>query len=112
MDEHRIPEWIDIHNLRLVKYGPDPHIDCHLTIPFYKDLKYANEQIEKLNHIVDETMDTDAEMFVHIDPCKEDQCPICEVKDCEFRKSPFVKRIVWDLDNILHDSHHGLKDVE
>jgi cation diffusion facilitator family transporter len=108
LEENRIPEWIDIHNLRLVKYGPDPHIDCHITIPFYKDLRFANEQIEKLNKIVDITMGVDSEMFVHVDPCLQDQCSICEVKECSFRKHDFKKRVNWDLNSLLEDAHHGI----
>ena len=108
IQKNRIPEWIDIHNFRLVKYGPDPHIDCHLTIPFYKDLKFANEQIEKLNLIVDETMGIDSEMFVHVDPCKFDQCSICEVGKCEYRKEEFKEKVNWDLEILLQDGHHGI----
>ncbi len=106
IEKNRIPEWIDIHNFRLVKYGPDPHIDCHLTIPFYRDLKFANEQIEKLNLIVDETMGIDSEMFVHVDPCGFEQCSICEVSECTFRKERFKEKINWNLEIILQDEHH------
>ncbi len=108
LEKNRIPEWVDIHNLRLVKYGPDPHIDCHLTIPFYRDLKFANQQIARLNEIVNETMGIDSEMFVHVDPCISEQCSICEVNECEFRKKEFNKKIPWSLENILHDKHHGV----
>jgi len=109
LEKNRIPDWVDIHNLRLVKYGADPHIDCHLTIPFYRDLKFANKQIVKLNEIVNETMGIDSEMFVHVDPCISEQCSICEVEDCEFRKKEFNKKITWSLENILHDMHHGIE---
>lgn len=107
LEKNRIPEWVDIHNLRLVKYGPDIHIDCHLTIPFYRDLKFANEQVNKLNEIVNETMGTDAEMSIHIDPCKPRQCSICELSTCDYRKSELSQKVIWDLDNLLDDSHHG-----
>lgn len=109
LEKNRIPEWVDIHNLRLVKYGADPHIDCHLTIPFYRDLKFANKQIVKLNEIVNDTMGIDSEMFVHVDPCITEQCSICEVVDCEFRKKEFNKKVIWSLETILHDKHHGVK---
>lgn len=108
LEENRIPEWIDIHNLRLVKYGPDPHIDCHITIPFYKDLRFANQQIETLNAIVDITMGVDSEMFVHVDPCSPDQCSICEVADCQYRNAPFKERVNWDLESLLQDAHHSV----
>ena len=108
LEANRIPEWIDIHNFRLVKYGADPHIDCHITIPFYKDLKFANDQIEELNRIVNETMGVDSEMFVHVDPCLPDQCFICEVKNCEFRNKDFEKKVHWTMESLLRDAHHGI----
>lgn len=110
LEENRVAEWIDIHNLRLVKYGPDPHIDCHITIPFYKDLRFANEQIALLNEIVDKTMGIDSEMFVHVDPCLPDQCSICEVKACPYRTKEFESRINWDLESLLEDAHHFNED--
>ena len=108
LEERRIPEWIDIHNLRLVKYGPDRHIDCHITFPFYKDLRYTNEQISKLNKLVNDSLNTQTEMFVHTDPCISEQCKICSIKNCEARSFEFKKLVKWDLDNLLDDHRHGL----
>lgn len=108
LEKNRIPEWIDIHNLRLVKYGPDPHIDCHLTLPFYKDLRFANEQLEKLNSIVNESLNAETEMFVHTDPCVPAQCKICKVADCQARSAGFKRQLPWDLDNLLEDRHHEI----
>ena len=106
LEENRIPEWIDIHNLRMVKYGPDPHIDCHLTLPFYKDLRFTNEQLKKLNIIVNESLGTETEMSVHTDPCQHSQCKICNVKNCNSRSAEFKQHIMWNLDNLLEDRHH------
>jgi cation diffusion facilitator family transporter len=108
LEKNRIPEWIDIHNLRLVKYGPDPHIDCHLTLPFYKDLRFANEQLEKLNTIVNEILNAETEMFVHTDPCVPAQCKICKVVECQARNADFKQQLPWDLDNLLEDRHHEM----
>nr|MBP9875104.1 cation transporter [Haliscomenobacter sp.] len=33
LQQNRSENWVDIHNLRVIKYGPNPHIDCHLTLP-------------------------------------------------------------------------------
>ncbi|RRN77844.1 cation transporter, partial [Pseudoxanthomonas sp. SGD-10] len=34
----RKDEWIDVHNLRVQRYGATYHIDCHVTLPYYFDL--------------------------------------------------------------------------
>ncbi|HXO75688.1 MAG TPA: cation diffusion facilitator family transporter, partial [Puia sp.] len=33
VNANRRPNWIDIHNLRVIKYGGLLHVDCHLTVP-------------------------------------------------------------------------------
>jgi cation diffusion facilitator family transporter len=35
LERARVPEWIDLHNFRMIKYGPVLHIDCHVTLPWY-----------------------------------------------------------------------------
>src|SRR5690606_13788022 len=30
IDTNRRPEWIDIHNFRVIKFGSTLHIDCHV----------------------------------------------------------------------------------
>jgi cation diffusion facilitator family transporter len=34
INANRDDRWIDLHNLRVIKYGPLMHIDCHLTMPW------------------------------------------------------------------------------
>ena len=108
LEKERIPEWIDIHNLRMVKYGPNPHIDCHVTLPFYKDLRFANEQIEKLNQIVNENLGIETEMFVLVDPCLPSQCSLCRVASCSYRTIKFEHAVYWNLENLLADRHHQI----
>ncbi len=34
-EANRRENWIDLHNLRFIKYGGTLHLDCHLTIPWF-----------------------------------------------------------------------------
>ena len=34
ISKNRQPDWIDIHNLKMVKYGSYYYIDCDLTLPW------------------------------------------------------------------------------
>ena len=36
---NRKAEWIDIHNLRVIQYGRALHIDSHVTMPWYWDVR-------------------------------------------------------------------------
>jgi cation diffusion facilitator family transporter len=35
LNHNRRNNWIDLHNLRIIKYGNVLHLDCHLTVPWY-----------------------------------------------------------------------------
>src|SRR5690606_4846444 len=39
LNRHRKDNWIDVHNMRVQQYGGDRHIDLHLTLPYYFDLR-------------------------------------------------------------------------
>src|SRR6185312_9044054 len=48
LNEKRRSNWIDIHNLRIIKYGSVLHIDCHLTVPWYLNVLEAHAEVEEL----------------------------------------------------------------
>lgn len=49
LEAHRTPEWIDLHNMRIIKYGSTLHLDCHLTVPWYLNVHEAHREIDKLD---------------------------------------------------------------
>lgn len=106
LNEIRRPEWIDIHNLRIIKFGPSLHIDCHITVPYYFDIKQGHDEIEKLDELMNEKLDTSIEFFVHLDPCLPESCKICSLKNCKVRKFAQVKTVEWELENVLENKKH------
>jgi cation diffusion facilitator family transporter len=107
-NEHRRPRWIDIHNLRVLKYGSQLHVDAHLTLPWYLTLEQAHDEVIALQEIIKQNMEGDIEFFIHADPCLHQSCPVCSVEDCNVRKAPYSKRIDWNLENLLPDRKHEL----
>lgn len=111
LNQHRRDKWIDIHNLRVQKYGSFLHIDCHLTLPWYDNLQEVHKEVEALETLVKEKMHDRVELFVHSDPCQPSSCPICTLKDCPVRQHPFEERIPWKLVNLLPNRQHYFKEV-
>jgi cation diffusion facilitator family transporter len=68
LNKNRRPNWIDIHNLRVIKYGSTLHIDCHLTLPWQLNVLEANNEVEEINRIVNLSFSDNVELFIHIDP--------------------------------------------
>ncbi|MEI9956488.1 MAG: hypothetical protein WDM90_09355 [Ferruginibacter sp.] len=44
LNDNRKRNWVDLHNLRIIKYGPTNHLDCHLTVPWYLNVHEAHAE--------------------------------------------------------------------
>jgi cation diffusion facilitator family transporter len=105
----RRENWVDLHNLRIIKYGSILHLDCHLTVPWYLNVHEAHREIDVLSALVHQEFGESMELFVHSDGCLDFSCPVCTKTDCAVRKHPFEKKIVWTIQNTAADSRHQLK---
>lgn len=108
LNEHRRTNWIDLHNLRVIKYGGQLHIDCHLTLPWYFNLHQAHEEVDALTNLIREAFGSSIEFFVHTDGCLDFSCPLCSRQDCQVRKQPFQQRVEWTLAKMISDEKHKL----
>ncbi|TAE54341.1 MAG: cation diffusion facilitator family transporter, partial [Bacteroidetes bacterium] len=106
----RRSNWIDLHNLRIIKYGSTLHLDCHMTVPWYLNVHQAHDEIEALATKVRENFGESVELFVHTDGCMDFSCNICTKEDCTVRKAPFVRKITWTIENISSDSKHRITE--
>jgi cation diffusion facilitator family transporter len=108
INKERKESWIDIHNLRIVKYGSVVHVDCHMTLPWYYSLEMAHQEVDALGKLAQESFNYEIEFFIHADPCLPQSCAICQLSNCHVRKFPFTKKLEWTLANVLPDAKHKL----
>lgn len=108
LNSKRNPSWIDIHNLRVVKYGSVVHVDSHMTLPWYYTLEEAHKEVDDLDKLVTTEFSHEIEFFIHTDPCLPKSCFICEMPHCKVRKHDFVRRLEWDMTNVLPDAKHTI----
>lgn len=106
LNNSRRENWVDLHNLRVIKYGSVIHVDCHLTVPWYFNINQAHVEVEALSKLIKNEFGEAMELFVHSDGCLYSQCAICIKHDCHVRQHAFEKRIDWTLTNILSDKKH------
>ena len=112
LNEHRQVKWIDLHNLRIIRYGSVYHVDAHLTVPWYFNVHQAHEVVEQLNTKVREHFGTSVEMFVHTDGCLPDSCTVCGISACLERKKLQSGTVVWDIHNITANQKHGPESLK
>jgi cation diffusion facilitator family transporter len=108
LNANRKLNWIDLHNLRVIKYGSVLHMDCHLTVPWYLNVHEAHREIDALAELVRKEFGESVEFFVHSDGCLPFSCRICDKNECSERKHNFEQRIGWTLENILQNQKHQL----
>lgn len=108
LNSNRRDNWMDIHNLRIIKYGATLHLDCHLTVPWYFNVNEAHAEVEALTTLMRENYGESVEMFIHSDGCLNSSCSICLKKDCPVRQHPFEKKINWTIKNISNNQKHNV----
>lgn len=113
LEKKRVPNWIDVHNFRVIKYGNTYHVDCHLTLPWYFDLRQGHDEVTRFENLLQEYDSSISEFFIHVDPCAPPYaCQICQKEHCQKRQAPFTTHIKWELDNVMEDKRHARKNAD
>ena len=107
LQNHRRAQWIDLHNLRVIQYGDVMHIDAHITLPWYYEVRQAEAEINALESLIREHFGSKVELFIHVDGCQYFQCKICSLAECPVRREAFKQQAHWTLDNVMKNSKHG-----
>ncbi len=106
LDTHRRAQWIDLHNMRVIKYGDRIHVDCHVTLPRYFDLEASHAEIEAIEQIVNRESGMQVEFFIHSDPCVPYSCGVCGVNNCPVRNETQKTRVTWTIENAMENRKH------
>lgn len=97
---NRHPDWIDIHNTKVIKYGNFLYIDCDLTLPWYYNLEQGHTTCDQLQRTLKADFSDRIQMSIHSDPCRREHCEHCEMEDCAFRRRNFVALETISLSNL------------
>ncbi len=103
---HRKDAWIDVHNLRVIKYGSKLHVDCHVTVPWYYTVLESHQILEELEQSVKSFNIDSVEVFIHADPCQSYSCSLCALESCPQRQASFKARVPWSLELLLANAKH------
>lgn len=110
LERHRDRSWIDIHNFRVITFGRTLHVDCHVTLPYYWSLQQAHDAIADVDALLNRESGREVELFIHMDPCVPASCSVCQLAECPVRRSPFVGRMAWTLENALKNAKQSLEE--
>lgn len=109
LNKNRNETWIDMHNLRIIKYGSVLHIDCHITLPWYFTVREAHNEINKIETLVKQKFGNSVELFTHSDDCLPESCKICILSNCVHRVHKLESKIEWTIENVRKNEKHGIE---
>jgi cation diffusion facilitator family transporter len=107
LNVHRRVNWIDLHNVRIIKYGSVLHLDAHLTVPWYLNVHEAHQEVDELSSSIRKEFGESVELFIHTDGCLDFSCNICSKKDCSVRQHIQKERVEWTVENLVSNKKHG-----
>tara|TARA_Y100000817_G_scaffold250555_1_gene202916 strand:- start:221 stop:1240 length:1020 start_codon:yes stop_codon:yes gene_type:complete len=91
--KHVSQSVIQIHHLKMIRSGAFHHIDAHLVVPEFWNVKDVHENIDDFEKNVVEDYPNNMELHFHLDPCRRAYCKVCDMPDCPIRLDAFEKRI-------------------
>ena len=105
--QRRAP-WIDVHNLRVQRYGANLHIDCHMQMPYYFTLDQVHTELHDIEELIRARFAVEVEMFVHADPCTFAACSLCLMPACPVRQFALRHEVTWTVQNAVKNERHHL----
>jgi cation diffusion facilitator family transporter len=112
LQENRRDAWIDVHNLRIQRYGNQLHVDCHVTLPNYFNLIQVHDEVSAIDTLVNQNTNIQTELFIHADPCIPQCCHYCRVKNCPIRSEDKIKDIEWNLMVVTNNKKHFVDEKQ
>lgn len=91
---------IQIHHVKVIRSGWYHHIDAHIVLPEFWDIKTIHQKIFRFEKNVLKNYGYGGEINYHLDPCRRVYCKVCDLKNCPIRTKEFEKRMSVKLDHL------------
>ncbi len=98
LNANRSHNWVDLSNMKMVKYGASYHIDCDLMLPWYFTIAEAKIETEELIHVLNAELPEEIDLTTHTLPCAPKFCTQCPKTDCTHREHELIAIKPWTRD--------------
>ena len=88
--------WVDVHRLRAWKSGSRVHADFHLVLQRKLPLEAAHREVRELEKVFSDHFGGSSEVLIHLDPCSEPDCPVCNFDPCNLRHERAILKRTWN----------------
>lgn len=113
INEYRHDDWIDVYNLRLIKYGPKIYVDMKVVLPRGMTVEHMGIESKEIESAIRSKYGDSVETSINPVPCRPCHCRYC-CRSCLCREEEFDHVLDWDSDFLRttdpHDFDHGAAD--
>ena len=106
INEYRHDDWIDVYNLRLIKYGPKIYIDMKVVFPRTMTVEMEYEEKREIDEAVMARYGDSVETSINCIPCSDFHCRHCS-RNCFERAMPFESRLEWSPTKLVNPRTHA-----
>lgn len=103
--EYRHDDWIDVYNLRLIKFGPKIFVDMKVVLPKKMTVEEQSLENSELAEAIRSKYGDSVEISVNPVPCMPYHCRYCS-RNCLYRSYQFEHIIEWNADVLCTTETH------
>lgn len=109
INHKRHDDWVDVHGLRVMKFGTKYTVELHATFPRDMTVGRAEHEMKELLCALRTEFGDSIELVLKSEPCRGFSCVLC-ARDCGYREHPFRKRLEWTADTMVQREQHRLDE--
>jgi cation diffusion facilitator family transporter len=101
MNKAKTDDIIAVHELRTMRSGRFTHVDVHIVVPEFYEIKRAHDLVEDFGQKIIEEGALEGEFHSHIDACERHYCENCSVSPCPIRRASFSSAVILTEENAV-----------
>lgn len=109
----RTEDVIDVHHLRVNRYGASVHIDAHMTVPRDMTVGEASEFVNNFRAEVNGNLEEEVDITFMAEPCDSTYCKRCPKEGCTNRVGEYSRKQFLNIEYVVrgdrkvkHGSNH------
>ncbi len=106
INEYRHDDWIDLYDLRLIKYGSNIHIRMNVVFPKSMTLEKEYLEASEIDEAVQARFGDSVETAIIPVPCRDYNCRHCQ-RNCFERVCEFESDLDWSPEKLCNRHPHS-----
>lgn len=109
INHERDANVIDVHHLRVVRYGSSLHVEAHMTVPGSLTVDEVERIVDRFSSAIRDELGEDVDITFMAESCDNMFCRYCQDEGCGHRAAGFVDIKYLGIDTVIKNDTHYFK---